>query len=306
MANKGKDRLIKIHPEKWMALHRRGWTEKHKSVWVDCIAYETVIGRLPGKPEHIADQVRVPVDEFMKLWEKIGEEFYLTGNGYYISRGKPKNQTRVVQSILTNVSKNMKADGVWPETLVDKVRKRLKPGMFMEWVDEPETLRARIEGKFTELLKDEELEYMKQYNEVGLAMLAEQKKTDKKKTTKAEKMHLYAQELYKEHGLEPDMIKIIDKWLQYKAEKQQAYTPIGLRGLFTKLLEMSEYNPRIATKIVDQSIANNWAGLFPLKKYQTGFDKPEPRGLKREQVKEQPDMPVELQKKFNEIFRGKE
>ena len=58
----------------------------------------------------------------------------------------------------------------------------------------------------------------------------------------------------------------MEKWLAYKKEKKQKYTAIGLKQCFEKLKEMSNDNPIVAMKIVDESISNNWSGLFPLKK----------------------------------------
>ncbi|MBO7713050.1 MAG: helix-turn-helix domain-containing protein [Methanobrevibacter sp.] len=56
-----------------------------------------------------------------------------------------------------------------------------------------------------------------------------------------------------------------EKWLAYKKEKRQSYKPIGLKTCLKKLEELSGGNPDVAMKIVEESIANNWSGLFPLK-----------------------------------------
>lgn len=63
----------------------------------------------------------------------------------------------------------------------------------------------------------------------------------------------------------PDFIPAMTLWLDYKKEKGQSYKPIGLKGCYQKLLELSSNNPDNAMAIVKQSIANNYAGLFPLK-----------------------------------------
>lgn len=34
---------------------------------------------------------------------------------------------------------------------------------------------------------------------------------------------------------------------------------------YKKLIKLSDNNPKVATEIVEQSLANNWAGLFKLK-----------------------------------------
>ncbi len=61
------------------------------------------------------------------------------------------------------------------------------------------------------------------------------------------------------------MNEAIIQWLAYKKEKKQSYKPIGLRMLKTKLLKLSHNNGDAMMKIVEQSIMNNYAGLFPLK-----------------------------------------
>lgn len=81
----------------------------------------------------------------------------------------------------------------------------------------------------------------------------------------------------------------IDKWqewLQYRRERRlPAYVPTGLKITFTKLLKDSQNDPKIAIRIIDQSIGNNWQGLFPVKNSANGpglkplnTEKPEPTG----------------------------
>lgn len=57
----------------------------------------------------------------------------------------------------------------------------------------------------------------------------------------------------------------ITKWLAYKKEKKQTYKPRGLETLKTKLLNLSNGDGKAAMLIVEQSMANNYSGLFPLK-----------------------------------------
>jgi hypothetical protein len=62
-----------------------------------------------------------------------------------------------------------------------------------------------------------------------------------------------------------NIIEAIEKWLAYKKEKKQKYTPIGLKGCIEKLERLSGGDRDIAMMIVDESISNGWSGLFPLK-----------------------------------------
>lgn len=67
-------------------------------------------------------------------------------------------------------------------------------------------------------------------------------------------------------SLNPEMKPIIEKWLQYKKERKEVYKPTGLKGCIDKLIKISNNDSFIAEQIVDESISNNWSGLFPLKK----------------------------------------
>lgn len=76
------------------------------------------------------------------------------------------------------------------------------------------------------------------------------------------------------------------EWLQYRKERRLPnYVPTGLKGTFTRLKNMSNDNPLVAIEIIQQSMDNNYQGLFPLKTLSNGTthtrfikDKPEPTG----------------------------
>ena len=54
-------------------------------------------------------------------------------------------------------------------------------------------------------------------------------------------------------------------WLEYKKARKEAYSSeMGAKACLTKLRNLSGNNPDTAQAIIDQSMANNWAGLFPL------------------------------------------
>ena len=60
--------------------------------------------------------------------------------------------------------------------------------------------------------------------------------------------------------------EVFQTWLDYKKERQESYkSEKSLRICYNKLLSLSGNNPEKATLIVEQSIANNWKGLFELK-----------------------------------------
>ena len=63
----------------------------------------------------------------------------------------------------------------------------------------------------------------------------------------------------------PEFLPIVQDWFAYKKEKKQTYKERGAKMFYTQLINLSESNVEIARLIIEQSMANNWAGIFPLK-----------------------------------------
>lgn len=65
--------------------------------------------------------------------------------------------------------------------------------------------------------------------------------------------------------VDPAFRPVLEDWLAYKAERNETYTPRGFQSCVKKLLKLSEGNPETARAIIEESMANNWQGFFPLK-----------------------------------------
>jgi len=63
----------------------------------------------------------------------------------------------------------------------------------------------------------------------------------------------------------PQMLEPVETWLAYKREKAQSYKPTGFKTFYKKLCELSGNNPQVAMAIIEQSMQNNYAGIFPLR-----------------------------------------
>ena len=57
----------------------------------------------------------------------------------------------------------------------------------------------------------------------------------------------------------------IKRWFAYKKERKETYKPIGEKAFIAKLHNLSGGNGDIAIKIVQEAMANNYKGIFPLK-----------------------------------------
>lgn len=66
-------------------------------------------------------------------------------------------------------------------------------------------------------------------------------------------------------------IEVMTTWLEYKKTNSQTYKDgKSVKLLYAKLIKLSGGDPAAAQLIVEQSMANNWAGLFELKTTQNG------------------------------------
>lgn len=59
------------------------------------------------------------------------------------------------------------------------------------------------------------------------------------------------------------LMPAVKLWIEYKKErKERKYGPTAFKTMVSKLNELSKGNKEEAIKVVEQSIANNWSGLF--------------------------------------------
>ena len=72
----------------------------------------------------------------------------------------------------------------------------------------------------------------------------------------------------------PEMREAVETWLAYKREKKQTYKPTGFKTFYKNLCAYSNNNPKIAMAIVEQSMQNNYAGIFPLKNGNNNYGRP--------------------------------
>lgn len=55
-------------------------------------------------------------------------------------------------------------------------------------------------------------------------------------------------------------------WLEYKRSRREGYrSEMGARKCLALLRNLSGDDPAVAAAVIDRSITNNWAGLFPLR-----------------------------------------
>lgn len=66
--------------------------------------------------------------------------------------------------------------------------------------------------------------------------------------------------------IDEDFRVCFERWLDYKKARRETYkTPMSEQSCYNRLKKLAGGDAQTAAEIVEQSIANNWAGLFELK-----------------------------------------
>lgn len=95
----------------------------------------------------------------------------------------------------------------------------------------------------------------------------------------------------------PEMREVVDTWLAYKKEKGKMYKPIGFKNFYKKLCELSGNNPQTAMAIIEESMANNYDGIFPLRNNNNNYG--------RETITDKIRRTVEEANMFSEQLRSR-
>jgi gluconate kinase len=91
--------------------------------------------------------------------------------------------------------------------------------------------------------------------------IKEKKRKEKNNIEKSKK------EIFDFGFVEKEFEKVFFDWLEYKKQRKESYkSQKSLQACYTHLKELSDNDPETMKTIVEQSMANNWMGLFELKK----------------------------------------
>ncbi len=114
-------------------------------------------------------------------------------------------------------------------------------------------------------------ENIKEKMEVGAEAPPYPPPTPEKKEKVAPKRKKSSSPPWDENGwilsLESPWMELMQTWLVYKQSRKERYkSEMSATKCLEQLKRLSSGDPKVAQEVVDQSIANNWAGLFELKR----------------------------------------
>ena len=87
----------------------------------------------------------------------------------------------------------------------------------------------------------------------------------KKKKTYDKHMGNENEDENKDINIDENYVEIWNEWISYRKQIKKPIKPVSEQKAYDNLLKLSGNSPATARKIIDQSIANSWQGLFELK-----------------------------------------
>lgn len=207
--------------------------------------YETFVGACKKKSQGIRDR-----------WGKISTTYLQHMNN--ISTTDVQDMNKISDTYVIDVEekdKNKDKDEDKVKSKVD-IYTRFNAG-FQNWKFEPVLLTVAKKYWTADTIRKIEIDFScQEYNtETSIQELLERYPADKDKAV-----------LPKDLGQYEYMRPQMQKWIDYKKSRGEKYkTEQSLMVCAKKLHELSGGNALNADAIVEQSIASNYAGLFPLK-----------------------------------------
>jgi hypothetical protein len=102
-----------------------------------------------------------------------------------------------------------------------------------------------------------------------LPKITEDKHKDKDKDKEKDKEKDKKENMTKENAFSEypaEWMEVFDEWLAYKADRKESYkSTMSLKAMAKKLYNLAHGDVDMARRIIEQSIANNWQGLFALR-----------------------------------------
>lgn len=100
----------------------------------------------------------------------------------------------------------------------------------------------------------------------NLSLKEKKEEIIKKEITKKESLKKKDPRVEFVESLPEDWRQVMITWLKYKSERREFYKSAqSIKVFFKHLQEYSNHDVTEAERIIEQSIANNWAGAFPIK-----------------------------------------
>jgi uncharacterized damage-inducible protein DinB len=241
-----KDPAVLFFIDKWL-VSTKDMKSFAKGWYLNLILYQYDKGSLPNDIEELANLCDVRISEFeqfKQVWEQVLKQKFKAND-----KGGLENEmaAEILRKREAFKEKRSEAGKIGYITKVAMTMYKGDYG-FIDYVKEEINLEA-IDTKDKQMLK----QVLKQMHKLYINVDEDKDNINNKKINEIL------------NQLSPESKELIETWLQYKKEKNQPYKPTGLKSFITQLKNLSKGDRIKAKKIIQQSMANNWSGIFELK-----------------------------------------
>lgn len=248
-----KDPAALLYIDKWL-VSTKGMKGNAKGWYLNLILYQYDKGELPNDIEELANLCDVRIsefEEFKQVFKQVlKQKFIVNDNGCL----QNEFANEILRKRETFKEKRSEAGKLGYVIKYYRNNYKHKEG-FEEYLKE--NLVIDFDIKNNQMLKQVLKQNYKLYININKDKDINKDNIINKKVNKKEIDISF---------VDIDFLESFKKWLNFKKENKQSYkSQMTLKTCYENLLELSGNNPEIAAKIINQSIANNWAGLFPLK-----------------------------------------
>ena len=259
---KGKDPAALLYIDNWlvstkcMKADERGW-------YLNLVLHQYDKGELPYDIEELANLADVRISEFERFkqaWEQVLKHKFKQNENGNLENPNAKEIIRRRENFKDKRSASGKI-GYIVKFAINKLKATQEQIEFIKSninIDEIDTKNEQVLKQMLEQIiklyingdKDKDIN-----KDIDKGVQGDKKKKPDPDELLLSKMRI--EDAFKDSFLD---------WLRYKRKKGQSYKDEESTTLaFEKLKSLAGDNPVTAAKIVNQSRANNWAGLFELK-----------------------------------------
>lgn len=176
------------------------------------------------------------------LIEMLYEEEGYLPNEYDRISFELRTDKNVIQSIINDFDLFKTDDeNFWSESVLERLRKRC---------EKSEKTRESINKRWERYRKDTNV----------------LRSNDKRNTSKVKESKVKENKEEKYDFISPEFLQPFLDWIEYKKARKESYkNEKSIKAFYKKLLRLSGNDSKKAILIIEDSMANNYAGLFPLK-----------------------------------------
>lgn len=257
---KGKDPAALLYIDNWlvstkcMKADERGW-------YLNLVLHQYDKGELPYDIEELANLADVRISEFERFkqaWEQVLKHKFKQNENGNLENPNAKEIIRSRENFKDKRSASGKI-GYIVKFAINKLKATQEQIEFIKSninIDEIDTKNEQVLKQMLEQIIKLYINGDKDINkDIDKGVQGDKKKKPDPDELLLSKMRI--EDAFKDSFLD---------WLRYKRKKGQSYKDEESTTLaFEKLKSLAGDNPVTAAKIVNQSRANNWAGLFELK-----------------------------------------